>query len=157
VVNYRRSRLDAQFAALADPARRGMVERLRSGEATVSDLATDRPMSLPAVLKHLHVLERAGLVASRKVGRVRFVRLIPRGLDSAVAWIGAHEAFWRLQLDRLERCLEPGVGASAAAPTNTSSTPCLRRFPEAPGVELEVGGQARDAVDRRRPRAPSCR
>lgn len=93
--------LDRVFHALADPARRMMVERLSRGPATVSALASPLAMSLPAVLQHLHVLEGSGLVRSEKVGRVRTCRIEPTVLHGAEKWINARCAFWERRLDRL--------------------------------------------------------
>jgi len=98
--------LSNTFAALADPTRRAVVERLaRQGEASVSELAFDHDMSLPAFLKHVRVLEDAGLLTSAKTGRVRRCRLAPRGLAEAERWLHAHRAFWEGQLRSLDRFL----------------------------------------------------
>lgn len=102
IVNYQQEQLDHAFAALADPTRRAMVARLAQGEATVGDLAAPHAMSLPAVSKHLKVLERAGLVARRKDGRVHHCRLEPAPLLDAVAWIESHRRFWEARLDALD-------------------------------------------------------
>ena len=95
------SGLDLVFHALADPARRGMVERLSRGPATVSELAAPLPMSLPAVVQHLHVLEASGLVRSHKQGRVRTCRIEPTALSDAERWIAERRATWEQRLDRL--------------------------------------------------------
>jgi DNA-binding transcriptional ArsR family regulator len=89
------------FAALADPSRRAMVERLTRGPATVSELALPLPMSLPAVVQHLHVLEASGLVRSEKVGRVRTCRIEPTGLQAAEDWVTERRRSWERRLDRL--------------------------------------------------------
>ena len=81
------AQLDQMFHALADPARRVMVERLSSGPASVSELAQPLAMSLPAVVQHLQVLEASGLVRSEKVGRVRTCRIEPTALRPAEHWI----------------------------------------------------------------------
>ncbi|MEZ5316330.1 MAG: metalloregulator ArsR/SmtB family transcription factor [Vicinamibacterales bacterium] len=104
MVNYSTS-LDATFAALADPTRRAMLARLWEGEATVSDLAAPHAMSMPAITKHLRVLEDAGLVTSEKHGRVRHCRLTPRPLRDAAGWIAFYERFWSRQADALDRYL----------------------------------------------------
>lgn len=93
--------LDRVFQALADPTRRAVVERLIRGPASVSELAGPLPMSLPAVVQHLQVLEAAGLVRSEKVGRVRTCRIEPQALRSAEAWIAAQRTTWESRLDRL--------------------------------------------------------
>ena len=87
MVKYSRG-LDATFQALADPTRRAIVSTLaRGGQATVTELASPHRMSLPAVMKHLKVLERAGLVTQRKFGRTRRFKLAARPLKKAEAWI----------------------------------------------------------------------
>src|SRR5580658_3637850 len=91
--------LDRLFHALADPARRAMVERLSRGPAAVSELARPLPMSLPSAMQHLGVLEAAGLVRSQKVGRVRICAIEPRALGEAERWIGARRAEWEGRLD----------------------------------------------------------
>lgn len=93
--------LDAVFHALADPARRGMLDRLSRGPASVSQLAEPLPMSMSAVVQHLAVLESSGLVKSRKVGRVRTCTLDTTVLTQAEAWINARRRFWEKSFDRL--------------------------------------------------------
>jgi DNA-binding transcriptional ArsR family regulator len=93
--------LDRMFAALADPSRRGIVERLSHGPASVSELARPLAMSLPAVLQHLQVLESSGLVRSAKSGRVRTCRLDPAALGTAERWIADRRAGLAANLDRL--------------------------------------------------------
>ena len=93
--------LDRMFQALADPARRAMMERLSHGPAAVSELARPLPMSLPAAMQHLGVLEAAGLVRSRKVGRVRTCAIEPGALRLASDWIDARRIEWEQRLDRL--------------------------------------------------------
>jgi DNA-binding transcriptional ArsR family regulator len=93
--------VDAVFAALADPTRRQLVERLGRGPASVSQLAEPLPISLPAVVQHLQVLEACGLVRSEKVGRVRTCRLEVKRLDTVQDWIEARRRTWERRLDRL--------------------------------------------------------
>src|SRR5277367_5306869 len=93
--------LDSLFHALADPARRTMVERLSRGPAPVSDLARPLPMSLPAAMQHLGVLEAARLVRSEKIGRVRTCTLDSSVLSEAERWINARRIEWEHRLDRL--------------------------------------------------------
>ncbi len=93
--------LDRLFNALADPARRVIVERLSRGPAPVSELAKPLPMSLPSVMQHLGVLEAAGLVRSEKVGRVRTCLIEPGALSLAEQWIDARRTEWEHRLDRL--------------------------------------------------------
>ena len=98
--------LDSTYQALADPTRRAIVERLTRGPASVSELARPLPMSLPAVVQHLAVLQTSGLVRSEKVGRVRTCRIEPRALGMAEQWIAERRAEWESRLDRLGDYLE---------------------------------------------------
>src|ERR1700748_2474444 len=93
--------LDRLFHALADPARRAMIERLGRGPAPVSELAKPLPMSLPSVLQHLGVLETAGLVRTEKVGRVRTCTMEAGTLSQAEQWINDRRQEWERRLDRL--------------------------------------------------------
>jgi DNA-binding transcriptional ArsR family regulator len=101
--------LDKTFAALADPARRAIVERLVRGAATVSELAAPLPMSLPAAMGHLKVLEDAGLVISEKKGRVRTCRINPAQLSLAEQWVSKRRKMWEARLDRLGAFLDETV------------------------------------------------
>jgi DNA-binding transcriptional ArsR family regulator len=100
--------LNAVFSALADPTRRGITERLWHGPASVSELAQPYAVTLPAVVKHLAVLERAGLVEHWKEGRVRRYRLVPDPLEPATAWIARYTRFWNAQLGSLQTFLRDG-------------------------------------------------
>ncbi len=100
MLNYSQS-LDRTFHALADPARRSMIERLSRGPASVSELAQPLAMSLPAVVQHLQVLEASGLVRSEKVGRVRNCRIDTKALGMAEQWINERRSLWEQRLDRL--------------------------------------------------------
>lgn len=93
--------LDHLFHALADPARRVMVERLSRGPAAVGELARPLDMTLSAVVQHLAVLEGSGLVATEKVGRVRTCRLAPAAFRAAEQWLAARRRRWEARLDRL--------------------------------------------------------
>src|SRR6202158_4474587 len=86
--------LDLMFQALADPGRRGMIERLSRGPASVSELAEPLAMSLSAVVQHLAVLEASGLVRSQKSGRVRTCRIEPKSMRLAEQWISERPAIW---------------------------------------------------------------
>jgi DNA-binding transcriptional ArsR family regulator len=97
--------LDTTFAALAHPARRAMLARLAGGEATVTELASPFDVSLPAISRHLRVLERAQLIRRERDGRIHRMRLRPEALQDASAWIEKHRAFWEAQLDALETFL----------------------------------------------------
>lgn len=117
MAKYSQASLDAAFAALSDSTRRGMLERLSRGEASVSQLAEPFGVSLPTIHKHLRVLERAGFIAHQKRGRVRHVRLTPvsrracgtrQGIDLAPVhlvkdWITQFEAHWDEHLQRLKQ------------------------------------------------------
>ena len=98
--------LDSAFSALADPTRRGILERLGRSDAAISELAEDFEMTLTGVKKHVQVLEAAGLVTTEKVGRVRHCRLGPRRLDQEAAWIAAHRRMLEARLNRLGEFLE---------------------------------------------------
>ncbi|MGH7106901.1 MAG: ArsR/SmtB family transcription factor [Acetobacteraceae bacterium] len=98
--------LDQVFHALADPARRAMLERLVRGPAPVTELARPLPMSLPAAMQHLGVLEEAGLVRTEKAGRVRTCALDPGALSRAEQWINARRTEWEHRLDRLGAYLD---------------------------------------------------
>ena len=100
--------LDLLFHALSDPTRRAVVERLAQGAASVSTLAEPFAMSLPAVVQHLAVLERAGVVVSEKTGRVRTYRLVPDGTAHARGWLDRHRLPAERALDRLGDRLRHG-------------------------------------------------
>ncbi|HEY5230801.1 MAG TPA: metalloregulator ArsR/SmtB family transcription factor [Galbitalea sp.] len=94
--------LSRTFAALADPTRRAILSRLSRGEATVNDLAAPFAMSLPAVSKHLQVLERAGLIARGREAQWRPARLLAAPLEPASEWIGDYRRFWEDSFDELD-------------------------------------------------------
>jgi len=96
------ARLDATFAALADPTRRAILARLARGEASVTELAAPFDMSLPAISKHLKVLERAGLVARGREAQSRPCRLVARPLEQASQWLERYRRFWEESFDRLD-------------------------------------------------------
>jgi DNA-binding transcriptional ArsR family regulator len=98
--------LDHTMLALADPTRRAILQRLIGGEARVTDLAAPFSISLNSVSKHIRLLERAHLVRRRVSGREHFLRLDPRPLDEAAAWIERTRAFWNSKLDALEAALK---------------------------------------------------
>lgn len=105
MVKHSTAALDATFAALSNRTRRAMLARLTRGVTTVSRLAEPFAMSLPAVSKHLAVLERAGLVVRRRDGRVRRCALVARPMREAERWIAQYRRFWEHHLDRLARYL----------------------------------------------------
>ena len=104
------SQLDDAFAALADATRRGILERLGRGDASISELAADFDITLTGIKKHVRVLEEAELVATEKVGRVRTCRLGTRRLASETAWIEKHRQMVEARLDRLGAFLERRKG-----------------------------------------------
>ena len=99
---YKTSQLDELFGAIADPTRRAILDRLARGEARVTDIAADFPISLNSVSKHLRMLERAGLVVRSVQGREHRLRLNAGPLDAAAAWIDHHRQFWEQNLAALE-------------------------------------------------------
>jgi len=98
-------RLSATFAALADPTRRAILARLASGETTVSELARPFEMSLPAVTKHLKVLQRAGLISQGRQAQWRPCKLEAEPLQDVSNWVEQYRQFWEQRLDRLEEYL----------------------------------------------------
>lgn len=110
--------LSSTFAALADPTRRAIIERLAAGEASVGELAAPFTMSLPAVSRHLNVLEQAGLIRREKAAQWRRCRLEPGGLAAAASWLKRHERFWNESLDRLEVLLREDAGAASTEDDN---------------------------------------
>lgn len=104
-VKYEHESIDAVFAALADPTRRAIAERLAAGSASVTELAEPFDMTLPAIVKHLSVLEHAGLVENHKDGRIRYFTLVPGQLDGVADWLERYGSFWRERFDGLHRHL----------------------------------------------------
>jgi DNA-binding transcriptional ArsR family regulator len=97
--------LDAAFAALADPTRRAILSRLAAGDATVNELAEPFALSLPAISKHLKVLEKSGLISRGRRAQFRPCHLEPEVLDSAVGWIQRNRRIWNERFDQLDRHL----------------------------------------------------
>ncbi len=94
--------LSLLFHALADPTRRAMLAQLAQGPATVSDLAAPTGLRLPTIMRHLSVLEGAGLVATSKGGRIRSCAFVPKALDPMSTWMDEQRAIWEARLDRLD-------------------------------------------------------
>ncbi len=111
MVRYSSSTLDRTFAALSDPTRREILDRLALGPATLSELARPFEMTLPGLMKHVRVLEDAQLVVTEKHGRTRECRLGSEQLDDAARWIETYRRRWERRLDRLEGYLEREKGA----------------------------------------------
>src|SRR5687767_5721118 len=105
MVKYQDPALDRVFAALADSTRRGILESLSEGELAVSELAAPHDMSLPGFMKHLRVLEDAGLIERTKEGRVVSCELSAAPMEAAAAWMSRYEKFWTDKLDSLARYL----------------------------------------------------
>lgn len=93
--------LDATFAALADPTRRAILDRLSQGPLSVSAMAEPLGITVTAVMQHLQILEECGLAATEKLGRVRSCRIDPAGFDALEQWIRGHRSVWERRLDRL--------------------------------------------------------
>jgi DNA-binding transcriptional ArsR family regulator len=104
MVKYSAS-LDGTFGALADPTRRAILATLMLGEASITELAKPHRMSLPAVMKHVRVLEQAGLISQKKIGRTRRCQLAADPLKDADGWLSQYRIFWERQFDALERYL----------------------------------------------------
>jgi DNA-binding transcriptional ArsR family regulator len=131
MVQYTSERLDAVFAALADPTRRAVLARLRHGERSVGELADPFGMSLTGFIKHLGILEDAGLIVRNKVGRVVNCRLQGGALKGALEWLDRHEAFWNTRLDRLGAFLDRKEKAQWISPS--TSRPGSRSGASTPG------------------------
>ncbi|MBI3073560.1 MAG: metalloregulator ArsR/SmtB family transcription factor [Deltaproteobacteria bacterium] len=106
MVNYNQRHLDLAFGALSHPIRRGILARLATGEATVSELGKPYKVSAPAISKHMRILEKAGLLSRKKEGREHHCRLEEKRIREAQLWIEHHRKFWNERLDALERFLK---------------------------------------------------
>jgi DNA-binding transcriptional ArsR family regulator len=107
------STLDGTFFALSDPTRRGILERLGGGPATISELAKPYGLTINGIRKHVGILERADLVVTEKVGRARHCRLGSASLGEATEWIDDYRRTWEGRLDRFERFVERSAGDDA--------------------------------------------
>jgi DNA-binding transcriptional ArsR family regulator len=106
MVQYSQTRFDASFAALSDATRRGVLEQLGRSDASITDLAEKFHMTLTGMKKHVGVLERAGLVKTEKVGRVRTCKLGLRRLEEEAAWIESYRQLWAARFDALDAVVE---------------------------------------------------
>lgn len=106
MVQYVNPALDLSFAALADATRRGIIEHLGRSDASITTLAAKFQMTLTGMKKHVQVLERAGLVMTRKVGRVRTCKLGTRGLEAEAAWIEGHRKLFEARFNALDQILD---------------------------------------------------
>jgi DNA-binding transcriptional ArsR family regulator len=105
MVQYQSARLDASFAALADPTRRGVLEQLARGDASITRLADTFEMTLTGMKKHVAVLEQAGLVETEKIGRVRTCK-VGRQLHEVTAWLDRYHQLWEARFDALDEVVE---------------------------------------------------
>jgi DNA-binding transcriptional ArsR family regulator len=142
MVKYEDDALDAVFAALADPTRRRVLDSLSGGSLAVTELAAPHAMSLPGFMKHLRVLEDAGLIARTKEGRVVSCELSATPMKNAAAWMARYEKFWTERLDALARYLYHQEelnswpkASSRRSPRSPSpaATPSRRRKSSGPG------------------------
>jgi DNA-binding transcriptional ArsR family regulator len=106
MVQYARPPLDHSFAALSDSTRRGVLRRLGRENASITDLAQNFHMTLTGMKKHVGVLERAGLVTTEKIGRVRTCKLGPRRLEDEAAWIESYRQLWDMRFDALDEVIQ---------------------------------------------------
>ena len=106
MVQYMTARLDTSFAALSDATRRGVLEQLGRADASITDLAEKFHMTLTGMKKHVGVLEQAGLVTTKKVGRVRTCKLGPRRLEEETAWLERYRKRWDERFDELDKLVE---------------------------------------------------
>ncbi|MFZ5891177.1 MAG: ArsR/SmtB family transcription factor [Myxococcota bacterium] len=106
MVKCSQASLDASFGALSDATRRGVLEQLGHSDATITDLAEKFQMTLAGMMKHVGVLEQAGLVSTEKVGRVRTCKLGTRRLEAEMAWLERHRQLWEARFDELEKVVE---------------------------------------------------
>jgi DNA-binding transcriptional ArsR family regulator len=106
MVQYVRARFDASFAALSDATRRGVLEQLGRADASITDLAEKFHMTLTGMKKHVGILERAGLVATEKIGRVRTCKLGLHRLEEEAAWIDRYRQLWGTRFDELDKVVE---------------------------------------------------
>ena len=106
MVHHSNAGLDASFAALSDATRRGVLEQLGRGDASITELADKFHMTLTGMKKHVGVLERAGLVATEKVGRVRTCKIGPGRLEAETAWIAGYQRLWGARFDALDEIIE---------------------------------------------------
>jgi DNA-binding transcriptional ArsR family regulator len=106
MVQYARARFDASFGALADATRRGVLEQLAHGDASITDLANTFDMTLTGMKKHVGVLEQAGLVTTAKIGRVRNCTIGPSRLDEEMKWISRYREVWDARFEALDRVID---------------------------------------------------
>jgi DNA-binding transcriptional ArsR family regulator len=156
---YHQARLDAAFGALSDATRRAILAQLAGGARSISEIARRFDMTLPAVSKHVRVLERAGLTVVRREGRVRRCQLAAAPLRDAAGWIDRYRGFWEASFDRLATYLDETLteGTPTGAPATTEDPACLtprpRRSPASPSKSA-AGSRHRVTASSRRGRPP---
>jgi DNA-binding transcriptional ArsR family regulator len=150
MVNYSTAALDATFGALSDPTRRAILARLAQGEAMVTELAEPFRVSLPAISKHVRVLEAAGLLEREVDGRVHRCRLAGQPMRNAAAWIEQYRAFWEVQFDALAKYLETSVSEEK------QSWRAHSKAKQAPVTRSKSVGRSRRRAKKFSPRGPSA-
>lgn len=150
MVNYSSAALNATFGALADPTRRAILARLAKGEAMITELAEPFRVTLPAISKHLRVLESAGLLERQIDGRIHRCRLAARPMKNAAAWIEQYRAFWELQFDALAKYLETSVSKEK------QTWQAHKKDNRTRGSRSKSAGRSRHRVKKSSPRGPSA-
>jgi DNA-binding transcriptional ArsR family regulator len=149
MVNYSIAALDATFGALADPTRRAILARLAQGEAMITELAEPFRISLPAISKHLRVLESAGLLERQIDGRIHRCRLAAQPMKNAAAWIEQYRTFWELQFEALAKYLETSVSKEKKTWQAHEKAKRIR------ASRSKSGGRSRHRAKKSSPRGPS--
>jgi DNA-binding transcriptional ArsR family regulator len=150
MVNYSTALLDATFGALADPTRRAILARLAQGEAMVTELAKPFRISLPAISKHVRILESAGLLEREINGRVHRCRLAAEPMKNAAAWIEQYRAFWESQFDALANYLE------ATARKERQTCQAQSKAKRTRASRSKSAGRSRRRAKKSSPRGPSA-
>jgi DNA-binding transcriptional ArsR family regulator len=148
MVKYYTDSLDRVFFALSDPTRRAILGRLAQGEAAISELAEPSQVTLPAVMKHLALLESAALIQRRKQGRTVTCRLSAAPLQDAATWIADYTRFWDERLEDLARYLAP------SGPSSSSEVPCPTPRPRRSSVRSTIRSRESKSSVRGRRRKP---
>jgi DNA-binding transcriptional ArsR family regulator len=138
MVHYSPTRFDASFAALSDATRRGVLEQLGRSDASITDLAEKYRMTLTGMKKHVGVLERAGLVTTEKVGRVRTCKLGPRRLEEEADWIERYRQVWDARFDELDTVVEELRRKGRLMDARRESEPAPHDEPHDGGAEVRA-------------------
>jgi DNA-binding transcriptional ArsR family regulator len=141
MVKYSDTELDAVFAALADPTRRGVLESLSGGDLAVTELAAPHDMSLPGFMKHLRVLEETGLIARTKEGRVVSCELSATPMKKAAAWLSRYEKFWTEKLDSLAHYLHQQEELRTGNKASSRKGPSSPSIGASPSRRRKSGGR----------------